>query len=82
MITAMVSAPVARATVRDGAGTACQFVRGGWPARFARVHALAMDHRFCSSVARRLEEAGDVLLIGCRGHGASARQGSLAGIAA
>jgi 3-oxoadipate enol-lactonase len=76
MITGMVRAPVPRAMVCDGAEIAYQLVRGGGPAPFARVHSLAMDHRFWSPVAVRLNEAGDVLPIDCRGHGASSRKGS------
>ena len=70
------SAPVAHATVRDGTEIAYQLIHGGGPARFALVHSLAMDHRFWSPVAERLEDAGDVLLIDCRGHGASSRSGA------
>jgi 3-oxoadipate enol-lactonase len=70
------SAPLAHATVRDGEAIAYQLIHGGSPARFALVHSLAMDHRFWSTVALRLEDAGDVLLIDCRGHGASTRAGA------
>jgi len=69
-------APVAHATVRDGAAIAYRLIPGGGPARFALVHSLAMDHRFWEPVAARLAAAGDVLLIDCRGHGASDRTGA------
>jgi 3-oxoadipate enol-lactonase len=72
----LTSAPVAHATVRDGAEIAYQLIRGGGPARFALIHSLAMDHRFWRPVCERLESAGDVLLIDCRGHGASTRSGA------
>lgn len=69
-------APVAHATVRDGAAIAYRLIPGSGPARFALVHSLAMDHRFWEPVAARLADAGDVLLIDCRGHGASDRTGA------
>jgi 3-oxoadipate enol-lactonase len=74
MITGVITASVARAMVCDGAEIAYQ--RGGGPARFALAHSLAMDQRFWSPVARRLNGAGDVLLIDCRGHGASSYKGA------
>ena len=73
---AAASAPVAHATVRDGETIAYQMIHGAGSARFALVHSLAMDHRFWRPVAERLEDAGDVLLIDCRGHGASTRAGA------
>ena len=73
---ALAQAPVTHATVRDGATIAYQLLRGEGPARFALVHSLAMDHRFWAPVAAQLATTGDVLLIDCRGHGASSKQGA------
>jgi 3-oxoadipate enol-lactonase len=70
------SPPLSRAPARDGVEIAYQIIRGRGPARFALVHSLAMNHRFWIPVAKRLEEVGDVLLIDCRGHGASGRSGA------
>lgn len=70
------SPQLSRARARDGVEIAYQVVRGRGPARFALVHSLAMNHRFWTPVVKRLEEAGDVLLIDCRGHGASGRSGA------
>jgi 3-oxoadipate enol-lactonase len=74
--TAPARAPVACATVRDGAEIHYRLVKGEGPARFALIHSLAMDRHFWEPVAERLAIAGDVLLYDCRGHGASSRIGA------
>lgn len=69
--------PVRFAGATDGAAIAYRLLeRRGGEARFALVHSLAMDGRFWSPVAERLRDAADVLLVDCRGHGASARTGA------
>ncbi len=70
------SPSLSRARARDGVEIAYRVIRGSGRARFALVHSLAMNHRFWAPVAKRLEDAGDLLLIDCRGHGASGRSGA------
>lgn len=68
--------PTATLRVRDGADIAYRLGCGHGRARFVLIHSLAMDGRFWQPVAQRLVELGDVLLIDCRGHGASSPTGA------
>jgi 3-oxoadipate enol-lactonase len=70
------SPSLSRACARDGVEIAYRVIPGNGRARFALVHSLAMNNRFWAPVAKRLEDAGDLLLIDCRGHGASGRLGA------
>ena len=68
--------PIQLAHAGDGAAIAYRLLEGHGGARFALVHSLAMDGQFWLPVAALLRDAGDVLLVDCRGHGASARTGA------
>jgi 3-oxoadipate enol-lactonase len=46
-------------------------INGRGPARAALIHSLALDHTFWTPVAERLAEDAEVLVLDCRGHGAS-----------
>ena len=67
------SAQTHSAVARDGTRIAYRLTPGNGPARFVLIHSLAMNGGFWDGVVPRLREAGDVLAVDCRGHGASDR---------
>lgn len=63
-----------RAHARDGTGIAYTLIEGGAGApRIALVHSLAMDRSFWQPVVDRLGGKASLLLLDCRGHGASGK---------
>ena len=64
---------LSRMTARDGCELVYRLMPGRGTARFLLVHSLAMDHAFWAAVAAHLQDDGDVLMLDCRGHGASAK---------
>jgi 3-oxoadipate enol-lactonase len=61
------------ATARDGTAIAYRLLHGRGRARFVLVHSLATNGAFWDRVAAPLLDAGDILLVDCRGHGASGK---------
>lgn len=59
------------ATTRDGIRISYRLVPGDGKARFVLVHSLAMDKSFWDPTVATLAGSGDVLVLDCRGHGAS-----------
>jgi 3-oxoadipate enol-lactonase len=62
------------ARARDGTSIAYTLVdAGAGPPRIALVHSLAMERSFWRPVTERLAGAASLLLLDCRGHGASGK---------
>ncbi len=61
------------APTRDGTHIAYHLHKGSGTGRCVLIHSLAMDGTFWNRVAAHLNEAAEVLVYDCRGHGRSGR---------